>query len=543
MVQKKAKQNSDRGQSILDRLMKKAKVPTLPLVAQKLVELCNDEKATFADFALVIGSDSGLSSRLLQVTNSAYYGLRHKATNLERAISILGLKYVKTVSLGFHLATALNKMGAQGFDMAEFWRHNLLRGVLARQLASHYSPNCLEEAFLIGLLQDCGIPFLVEALGEKYALLWRESLDSQAALFKLEREVFEIDHLHAAEALTEQWGLPDLLAQPIRSHHRKPQSKPSANEQVQLKQIAYFVGTLPLHKPAVLTEEDITLKDFSTDVFGLDNDNLQELLKRAKQEFSKIAQLFSDILNHQVDITHLLIQVNDLLSGDAFISSCEVFELEKSVSRLHAKCETLSSSMDEYQQESETDDLTGLSMRNPMERYLDNASWKVRNKETTLAVIFLDVDDFKDINNNHSHAAGDRLLRMLATLLQGLFGSRGCVCRYGGDEFVAAIMGLKIKQAVKVAKGLTEKIRQLKLMVRSADGRHEISFTCSVGMLFCESGAQIGNNAQILELADHQMYSVKNDGKDNMHYNVLGADENLIPQKTKPTSKIESKVE
>ena len=543
MVQKKDKQISDRGQAILDKLMKKSKVPTLPLVAQKLVELCKDDRATFADFALVIGSDSGLSSRLLQVTNSAYYGLRNKATNLERAISVLGLKYVKTVSLGFHLATTLNRMDAQGFDMAEFWRHNLLRGVLARQLAAHYSPNCQEEAFLIGLLQDCGIPFLVEALGEKYAMLWRESLNSQAALFKLEREVFEIDHLQAAEALTEQWGLPDLLAQPIRSHHRKPQRKPSENEQVQLKQIAYFVGTLPLHKPTALTEEDITLKDFSTDVFGLDPEKLKELLERAKQEFSKIAQLFSDMLNNHVDITHLLIQVNDLLSGDAFISSCEVFELEKSVSRLHAKCETLASSMDEYQQESETDDLTGLSMRNPMERYLDNACWKVRNKETTLAVIFMDVDDFKDINNHHSHAAGDRLLRMLATLLQDLFGSHGCVCRYGGDEFVAAMMGLDLKQAVKVANGLTAKIRQMKLMVRSADGRCEISFSCSVGMLFCQTGAKIGNSAQILELADHQMYSVKNDGKDNMHYNVLAADEELVPQKTKPTSKIESTVE
>ncbi|MCP4711358.1 MAG: diguanylate cyclase, partial [Planctomycetes bacterium] len=125
--------------------------------------------------------------------------------------------------------------------------------------------------------------------------------------------------------------------------------------------------------------------------------------------------------------------------------------------------------------------------------------------------------------------------------LQDLFGKHGCVCRYGGDEFVSAMMGLDLKQAIKISKGLTEKIRQLKLMVRSADGRQEITFSCSVGMLFCESGAKIGNSSQILELADHQMYSVKNEGKNDMHYNVLGADEELNTQKTKPTSKIESK--
>ncbi|MFC1782943.1 HDOD domain-containing protein [Planctomycetota bacterium] len=534
----KAEQNN-KGQAILSKLLKKAKVPTLPLVAQKLVELCKDEDAAFADFARVIESDVGLASRLLQVTNSAYYGLRNQATTLERAISVLGLKYVKTVSLGFHLATTLSKMGGDGFNMGEFWRQNLLRGVLARQLAGHYCPQRQEEAFLVGLLQDCGIPFLIEALGEKYALLWRESQDSQAALFKLEQEVFEIDHLEAADALTEQWSLPELLAQPIRTHHRRPQRKPSKIEKVQLRQIAYFVGTLSLNNPACLTEEDLALVEFSQDVFGLDQEGLQKILQQSKQEFSNIAQLFKDILGGQVDVTNLLIQVNSLLSDDAINSGYEVFELEKSVSRLHAKCENLTSSMDEYQQEAETDNLTGLSMRGPLDRFLDNACWKVRNQETNLTVIFLDVDDFKDINDNHTHAAGDRLLQLLAGLLQDLFAKWGCVSRYGGDEFVAALVGLNLKQSIKVAQGLIQKIRDSKLMVRSAGGQGEVSFSCSIGMLFCESGAKIGNSTQVLEMADHLMYTVKNRGKDDMHYEVLAADEQkpVMEEKTNDAAK------
>ena len=59
-------------QKDLKKLLEKAKMPTLPIVAQKLVALCRDEKATFADFARVIESDPGLASGILRVTNSAY---------------------------------------------------------------------------------------------------------------------------------------------------------------------------------------------------------------------------------------------------------------------------------------------------------------------------------------------------------------------------------------------------------------------------------------------------------------------------------------
>jgi diguanylate cyclase (GGDEF)-like protein len=229
-----------------------------------------------------------------------------------------------------------------------------------------------------------------------------------------------------------------------------------------------------------------------------------------------------------VDAATLLIQVNRFLTEDALVSGREVFILENELTRMHAKCENLSDSMNEYQRESETDDLTGLSLRTSLERYLDNASWKVRNKETNLGIIFLDVDNFKSTNDNHSHAAGDRLLQILAGSLQDTFGSLGCVCRFGGDEFVVAFMELDLKQAISLAQGLTNNIRQMKLPVRSADGQQDISFSCSVGLLFCEAGAHLGSYTQILELADSQMYAVKNNGKNNMGYQVVPANSSPI---------------
>jgi len=507
----------------LEKLLKKASVPTLPVVAQKLIELCSNENATFAHFGQVLEADPGLASRILKVANSAYYSLRNKVTTLERAIGVLGLKYVKTTSLGFHLATALNKFKAEGFDLGTFWHHNLLRGVLARQLAKKYCPDRCDEAFLVGLLQDCGTPFLVEALGKPYAQIWIESRGSQLSLFKLEQEVFEFDHVMAARVLTKQWGLPDILSQPIHSHHHRPQSEPSQDQLTQLSQISYFVGALSLNNPQSLIEEDLTLPDYCLRVFNINSHQMSSMLQDAKQEYYRISQVFSGILPGNKDVTELIVQAHALLSDLSEDISREAFALEEEVKRLKARCSTLSSSVDEYEKQAESDDLTGLALRSPLERYLDNACWKISNNETSLAVIFIDMDNFKDINDYHSHAAGDRALIEVARLLKGLFGNSGCISRYGGDEFVIALMGLKARQAVKLAKGLTKKVHQIKMPVRENSSDVHIEFSCSVGMLFCEPGSQPGNSSRILELADHQMYEVKKHGKDNMRFQVVTA--------------------
>jgi len=508
----------------LEKLLTKAKVPTLPIVAQKLVALCNDEMASFADFAQIIELDPGLAARILKVTNSAYYGLRNKTTTLERAIAVLGLKYVKTITLGFHLARSLNEFVGEGFDMAEFWRHSVLRAVISRRLAGHYCPVRQEEAFLIGLLQDCGAPLLAQALGEGYAQMWQKANSSQASLFQLEQEVFEFDHLGAATVLTERWSLAKLLAEPIQTHHHQPQSWPSNDETVQLCQIAYFVGTLSLNNPDSIIKKDIELTKFCYDVFTCDRSELIDLLEKSKEDFENISLLFAEILPERVDITELVLQAKDLLCDLANDQPRNSFSLEKEVQQLKSKCRALSESVDEYQQQSETDPLTGLVQRSVLERYLDNTCWKVQNKETSLTTMFLDIDNFKDINDLHSHAAGDRLLQALAQLLQNNFTENACVCRYGGDEFVVALTRLDLSRSVHTAHTMAQKIRQIEMPVRPKDAGHpNMKFSCSIGLLYCESGSRPGNSARVLELTDNQMYDVKKSGKNGVRFQVFTA--------------------
>jgi len=505
----------------LDTLLEKANVPTLPIVAQKLVALCKDDHANFAQFARVIEADLGMSTRLLRVANSAYYGLRHKATTLERAITVLGLKYVQSISLGFHLASTLNKFKAIGFDMGDFWRQCILRGVLARQIAHQYCPDRVEEAFLVGLLQDSGIPFLLEAVGETYARFWVDVKNSPASQHEMECELFEIDHVTASAVITEKWSLPDMLARPIRTHHTRPTMKPTKQEVDQLCQIGYFVGTLSLNNPESLHQEDMKLPQFAECVFGFDENTLQEVLTRARQEFGCVAQFFADILPERVDVSELLAQANALLSDLSQEAQRKVFDLDTELNRFQSQCEELLSTVDRYRQRALTDSLTGLATRELLEEFLEANSPSVTAGQSSLMVLFIDIDDFGHINNTYGHAGGDRLLLDFARMLQGIFGDIGCVARYGGDEFVVALMGLQLKKAVQLSEALLQRIRRFSVPTDPTVSREKIGFSCSIGMVYYQTGAAPGMAETVFELADQQMYRVKNNKKDGLQYCVI----------------------
>ncbi len=518
--------NSKVNEERRDRLMallKRSEVPSLPVVAQKLLELCRDDKASFAEFARLIESDQGLASRLLRVANSAYYGLRHKATTLERAISALGLKYVKTISLGFHLARALYSEGVKGFSMPEFWKQNLIRAVLARQVARQYCPARREEAFLVGLLQDCGVPFLVQAIGPEYARLWQNKHNTQSSMYRMEQELFYFDHMQAARMIMEQWDLPDVLAGPICSHHLRSQTQPSLVEKVQLYQIGYFVGSLTFTDPLSLNEEDITLKDYAESAFNLDAEAINELMIQTKQEFTGISQLFADILPEQLDITRLLENARHTLNELVLEDSVRPFDINQELARFHEDWKILAQKVNrdnETRQPLEPEGIKTLYQMDALKDYLEIACDHVRSMTAPLMLICLEIDRYQEMKELHGQQYTVRIVNELAALLRQLFSEVGCVAYEGQNRYYVALMGPNAKSAVKLTEGLLNKVRGFSC--KTSDefvGRERV--TASVGMIYYETGAFPAGTLELIELAEQQLMRVKELGNDGMFYQIV----------------------
>ena len=150
------------------------------------------------------------------------------------------------------------------------------------------------------------------------------------------------------------------------------------------------------------------------------------------------------------------------------------------------------------------DELTGLPNRRSFEERLMRAAGAADRHATTLAVHFIDLDDFKAVNDTLGHAAGDGLLRHVADRLRSLVDGDNLVARFGGDEFVVLQTGVAGEaDAQHFAGRLLESVRQ------SCELKgHVWQASASIGIALMESAAQ-ANVSQLLSNADIALYEAK----------------------------------
>ena len=158
------------------------------------------------------------------------------------------------------------------------------------------------------------------------------------------------------------------------------------------------------------------------------------------------------------------------------------------------------------------DALTGLANRETSRDRIVQAIFQARRRGTTVAVLFVDMDNFKSINDSLGHPAGDEFLRIIAARLGGIVRKSDSVARHGGDEFVITMMDVTEISAVgKIANQIMQEVAQ-PMSISGTD----IAASCSVGIaLFPADAADYEN---LLRLADIAMYQAKQSGRNTYQF-------------------------
>ncbi len=154
------------------------------------------------------------------------------------------------------------------------------------------------------------------------------------------------------------------------------------------------------------------------------------------------------------------------------------------------------------------DTLTGLPNRALLSERLGRAIVRARRQETRVAVLFLDLDRFKDINDSLGHAAGDRLLKAAATRLQATVSAADTVARLGGDEFTVVLEDV---EGVSVVEKMARDILLAFASPLEVDDRHDVSITPSLGISLYPDHALVPTD--LLKFADTAMYQAKAEGR------------------------------
>ncbi len=158
-----------------------------------------------------------------------------------------------------------------------------------------------------------------------------------------------------------------------------------------------------------------------------------------------------------------------------------------------------------------SDTLTSLPNRTAFNSKLAEALKKAVQQEHTLALFFIDLDDFKKVNDTHSHAAGDTVLQTVAKRICDILGHKRNFSRISGDEFAFFTEALDHSTAVSLAQEIIHRLRQPILFKGES-----ISIGCSIGISFFPDDA--ADAAQLMHHADIAMYRAKRQGKNGYSF-------------------------
>jgi diguanylate cyclase (GGDEF)-like protein len=156
------------------------------------------------------------------------------------------------------------------------------------------------------------------------------------------------------------------------------------------------------------------------------------------------------------------------------------------------------------------DALTGLYNRRFMEESLTRELARAQRNGSSVSVIMLDIDHFKQVNDMHGHAGGDAALRMTAQLLKTSLRASDLACRYGGEELVMILPDCTKENALVRAQQVCEALRQLSTL----EGGHSISVTASFGV--ATAPEHTSDLSELIHKADGAMYAAKRAGRNQV---------------------------
>ena len=156
-------------------------LPTLPIIATKLLALTAQEETTLTDIANLIAQDMGLSTKVLRVANSSFYSFPQQISSINQAVSILGINAVRSLVLSFSFLSMGKSQKNSLFDFTQFWEHSLVQAAATKLILEQVANADAEEAFTCGLLQNIGQLALATTLPQEYNQVLQRIIDSKTS--------------------------------------------------------------------------------------------------------------------------------------------------------------------------------------------------------------------------------------------------------------------------------------------------------------------------------------------------------------------------
>jgi len=264
----------------------------LPDACFKIKSLMEDADSTIEDFANVISVDPSMTSRLLQIANSAIYSFPGEISTISRAITIIGTQAIYNMMLVDVAASAFKHFSNQTIDLKRFWRMSVFCGLATKNLAIKSGIRDIERLFVAGLLQNFG-ELIVAKVSPEVAKQC-EQYDLENLPWTLQHKYLGFTYTDISAELLKVWQIPEKIILPIR--HFNEAKSIQINKDVKVLYLASRLALVDSH-PDVF-DYDSTIDESLCKNLGISVDDLNASADFASQEAENIlhimdAKLFS----------------------------------------------------------------------------------------------------------------------------------------------------------------------------------------------------------------------------------------------------------
>ena len=273
--------------------VKASELPVMPLLWERVNKITSDRKSSAHDLSEVILQDQVLTSKVISVANTPFWGIGQKVTTITKAVLVLGFNTIRNLVLMVSVSDGMMKHFS-GPVFNTIWIQSIGCGVAARSLA-HRLGTDPEQAMIAGLLHDCGRLFLLYSHPQEFRIAAARVREG-AGLMAAEREVYGCTHEDVGGLLAKTWGLPDIFVAVCGGHHLVKSGRGPYEKERKIIYLANGIATHVLAGARMPVEERRkSLEKFLE--FGLKE------LSISRKDFKDIS---SELIQHIEDVAESL---------------------------------------------------------------------------------------------------------------------------------------------------------------------------------------------------------------------------------------------
>lgn len=196
-------------------------IPSLPSLYTEIMKEIRSDEPSIEKIGRIIAKDVGMTAKILQIVNSAFFGFYNNVQDPTRAITILGLDKVRSLVLTIHIFTEFKQEYLNRFKVSELWEHNLHVGECAKELAvlEKKDKQFIDECYMAGLLHDSGKMVLMANLPDDYIKVLATAKESHCTIGAAEKNIIGATHDQVGAYLLGLWGLPTPILEAVLYHH------------------------------------------------------------------------------------------------------------------------------------------------------------------------------------------------------------------------------------------------------------------------------------------------------------------------------------